>query len=177
MGRTGSSVACWCVTGSGFLSSPDSARPQWMSNTVDVVRATYQNWRDARTVRLGAGIAYYALFAVVPLITLSIWFAQFVVEDSGVRDFVEKLGSELNINDEAVAAFVDTLNASSALASSGLIGFCSLAFTVVLVFIALRDAFDELWGLPVARGVKNKLHRRCRQLSCCGFTTSHRWSS
>ncbi len=32
-----------------------------------IVVTTYRNWRRARTIRLGAGIAYYALFGVVPL--------------------------------------------------------------------------------------------------------------
>ncbi|MEL7209226.1 MAG: hypothetical protein AAGK32_13505, partial [Actinomycetota bacterium] len=58
--------------------------PGLARRTVDVLRATFISWRDARTKRIGAGVAYYALFALVPLLSLSIWLAQLVVDDQTV---------------------------------------------------------------------------------------------
>ena len=47
------------------MSSTGSALRGWITDVVDVVGTTYHHWRATRTIRLGAGIAYYALFALV----------------------------------------------------------------------------------------------------------------
>jgi membrane protein len=85
-----------------------------------------------------------------------------------VSSFLQQVGSELNIDEEGIAALTDTVNASSTQASMGLIGFFSLAFAAVLVFVALQDAFDELWGLPVARGFRKRIHRRRKAFLVAG---------
>jgi len=119
-------------------------------------------------MRLGAGIAYYALFALVPLITLSIWLAQILVDDQAVADFFQKLGSGLNLDDEAIATFTDTIGQSSTQNGLGLIGFGSLLFAAAVVFSALQDAFDEMWELPVMRGFRNKIQRRLKAFLIVG---------
>ena len=41
---------------------------------MDVVMQVYADWRDTRTIRLGAGVAYYSLFVLVPFnLTLAIF--------------------------------------------------------------------------------------------------------
>lgn len=147
---------------------PDIRPPDWAAPTVDVLSATYVSWRDARTMRLGAGIAYYALFAIVPLVTLSIWFAEKLVDDEAVDDFFEKVGAGLSVSDEAIATFNETLEQGSTQNSIGLIGLGSLLFAAAVVFSALQDAFDEMWELPVMRGFRNKIQRRLKAFLIVG---------
>ena len=135
---------------------------------MDVLRATYISWRDARTMRIGAGIAYYGLFALVPLVSLSIWLADLVVDDEAVRDFSEQLAASLNIEEEAAAVFVDELGRTSTQTGLGLIGFGSLLFAAAVVVSALQDALDEIWQLPVERGIWNKVRRRLKAFLIVG---------
>ncbi len=147
---------------------PHLAIPGWATPTVDVLRRTYISWRNARTIRIGAGIAYYALFALVPFLTLSIWLAQLLVDDEAVNDFFEKIGAALNVGDEAVGALVAEISRESTQSGLGLIGFGSLLFAAAVVFSALQDAFDEIWALPVERGFRNKLQRRLKSFVVVG---------
>ena len=43
---------------------------------VQVVNQTYASWREDRTLRLGAGLAYYALFTFVPFFALTAALAE-----------------------------------------------------------------------------------------------------
>jgi membrane protein len=148
--------------------APDVNVPRWATSTADVLVATYASWRDARTIRLGAGIAYYALFAIVPLITLSIWLAGVLVDDQAVDDFFQKVGAGLNIETDAVSSFSETVGQSSTQNGLGLIGLVSLLFAAAVVFSALQDAFDEMWELPVTRGVRKKIRRRIKAFLVVG---------
>ena len=51
--------------------------------------ATYHEWRMHRTIRLGAGIAYYGLFALVPILALSLAVAGLVVSDAEVQAYLD----------------------------------------------------------------------------------------
>ena len=41
-----------------------------MSRAGPALNEAYRNWSRHRTIRLGAGLAYYGLFALVPLVSL-----------------------------------------------------------------------------------------------------------
>jgi len=146
----------------------DLSIPKWATSTTDVLVATYVSWRDARTIRLGAGIAYYALFAIVPLITLSIWLAQLLVDDQSVDDFFLSLGESLNVDTESVSTFVQDIGGNPTQTNLGLIGFGSLLFAAAIVFSALQDAFDEMWELPVTKGFWHKIRRRLKAFLIVG---------
>lgn len=156
------------MKGSGVVSALDVRIPRWAMAVVDVLRCTYISWRNARTKRIGAGIAYYALFALVPLVSLSIWLAELLVDDQAVSDFFQQLAVGLNIEGQAMAAFIDEIGRTSSQTSLGLIGFGSLLFAAAVVVSALQDAFDEIWELPVVGGVRNKVRRRLKAFLIVG---------
>lgn len=156
------------VTRSPVVRAQNIKIPGWARPIVDVLHATYIGWRDARTKRIGAGIAYYALFALVPLVSLSIWLAELLVPDQAVSDFFEQLAVGLNIEGEATAGFIDEIGRTSTQTGLGLIGFGSLLFAAAVVVSALQDAFDEIWELPVARGIWNKVRRRLKAFLIVG---------
>ena len=137
----------------------DVGRPPWLTTTADIVATTYENWRQARTIRLGAGIAYYALFALIPFLTLSIVLAQWVVGESEVAGVVNDIVDRAGIDPSVADAITGEIERTSTQTSLGAIGFGSLVFTGVLVFFALQDAFDEIWELPVTKGWHTLLRR------------------
>ena len=135
----------------------------WADGVIQVVTTTYGNWRRARTIRLGAGIAYYALFALVPIITLSIVVAQWFVGEPEVAGAIEDLVDRAGVDPSVAQALTSEVERTSTQASLGIIGFGSLVFTGVLVFFAVQDAFDEIWDLPVAKGWRS-IRRRLTAL-------------
>ena len=142
------------------MTSKDPERRPWIAATAEVVASTYENWRNARTIRLGAGIADDGLFALVPAVTLSVVIARTLVDQAALEDVVRDIGERLSVEDDAVTALIDELNRTSTQATLGLIGFASLLFAATIVFVVVEDAFDEIWELPVRSGVRANLRRR-----------------
>src|SRR5829696_361328 len=62
--------------------------PRPVGRVYSLGAATYQEWRIHRTIRLGAGIAYYGLFALVPIMALSLAVAGLVVSDADVQSYL-----------------------------------------------------------------------------------------
>jgi len=137
----------------------DVRGPSWLKAAVEVATTTYGNWRRARTIRLGAGIAYYALFALIPFLTLSIVLAQWIVGESEVASVIDDLVDRAKIDPSVADALTVEIQRTSTQTSLGAIGLGSLVFTGVLVFFALQDAFDEIWNLPVTSGWRSLLRR------------------
>jgi membrane protein len=122
---------------------------------------TYGEWRDDRTIRLGAGLAYYGIFAIIPLLTLSIALAQVVFSQAQVEAalgnvLVSLFGSEA---EPLADAIVKALDSTGAAVGVGLVGFVSLIVAASLLFVALEDALNVVWDVPFGHGVHNLVHR------------------
>jgi membrane protein len=138
----------------------DLARPRSLA---DVVATTYEEWRVQRTVRLGAALAYYGLFAIVPVLalTLAVLSALFsgvdvdeVLNDLSIRLFDATPPESFTAS---VSAQLDELAVGTGL---GLLGVVSLLLAGSLVFVALADAAALIWEVPVRRGVGVSIRRR-----------------
>ena len=129
---------------------------------VEVVNQTYASWREDRTLRLGAGLAYYALFTIVPFFALTAALAEqlFGLIDmaSYLTDRLEQMGIvEADAAGESIAT---KLTSRSVTSSLGIIGAGSLLFASSLVFLALVDAINTIWNVPVRSGLRNSVRRR-----------------
>lgn len=132
-----------------------------MRSLISLLATTYERWRDDRTVRLGAGIAYYGIFTIIPLVTLSVALAQAVFSEAQVQSFLENALSSLFGSDAAEFAdtIVDKLNSSGTASAFGLVGLVSLIATTSILFVALQDAFNVIWDVPRAHGIRNDVRR------------------
>ncbi len=124
--------------------------------------ATYHEWRMHRTIRLGAGIAYYGLFALVPILALSLAVAGLVVSDAKVQAYlddrlVEVFGPEAAGFSSAIAS---VLGDSGTIAGLGLISIGALVLAASLVVLSLQDALNTIWELPVRSGFRQTFLRR-----------------
>lgn len=113
-------------------------------------------------MRLGAGLAYYGLFAIVPLLSISLAVAGLVIDQADVEEVVSSLLG--NVVDGDASGFAtelsDSIDSTSTVSSLGLFGLVSLILSASLFFVALQDAFDTIWELPVPRGTWKSLRRR-----------------
>ena len=127
-----------------------------------MVVETYTSWRSHRTIRLGASLAYYGLFAIVPLLAISLAVAGLVISEADVEEFLASVLGNIVDGDgqEFAAQLTDAINSSATASSLGLFGIGSLLLTASLVFVALQDAFDTIWEIPVSGGTWASLRRR-----------------
>jgi len=129
---------------------------------IEVAREVWTSWREDRTMRLGAGLAYYALFTIVPFFALTAAFAErffgSIDMASYLTDRLEQVGIvNADLAGESIATELTRRSTTSTL---GLIGVASLLFASSLVFLALVDAINTMWNVPVRSGLRNTVQRR-----------------
>lgn len=123
---------------------------------------TYQQWRMHRTIRLGAGIAYYGLFALIPILALSLAVAGLVVSDTDVQAYLDDR-LEVVFGPDAAGfstAIASVLGDTGTIAGLGLIGIGALVLAASLVVLSLQDALNTIWELPVRSGFRQSFLRR-----------------
>jgi membrane protein len=127
-----------------------------------VLTATYRSWLGHRTIRLGAGLAYYGLFAFVPVLAVSVSVASVFFAREDVQDYLtDQLTSVLGDDAAAVAAaLAEMLDGVGSLVGLGVVGAVSLLLTATLVVVALQDALDTIWERPVRSGIRRTVVRR-----------------
>lgn len=128
----------------------------------DVVSQTYASWREDRTLRLGAGLAYYALFTIVPFFALTAALAEQLFGLIDMTGYLTDRLEQLGIVDAEVAgeSIATELSGRSITSTLGIIGAGSLLFASSLVFLALVDAINTIWNVPVRSGLRNSVRRR-----------------
>jgi membrane protein len=127
-----------------------------------LLRDTYLLWYQERTIRLGAGLAYYGIFAIVPLLTLSVALAQLVFSQADVQQFLTDQLVRVFGQQEATdiaAKLTEILDSGSTTSNLGLFGLISLIVAASLVFVALQDALNVIWQQPRLRGWRNLFRR------------------
>lgn len=147
------------------------ANPAWRSRPVrgrsTILQETYVSWRAHRTTRLAAGLAYYGLFALLPLLSVSIALAGVVLDEIEMETRIAEwlTGITGGDADQVAAAIAARVDSTGSLAGLGLIGLGSLLLAASLVFVALQDAFDTIWEIPVGAGARASLRRRALAFS------------
>ena len=127
-----------------------------------IATRTYESWRADRTIRLGAGLAYYALFAIVPILAVTAALSEWLFGTEDMQVYLAERFNQLGLVDaEATGdAIGEELSRRSVQSSLGLIGLGSLIFAASIVFIALTDAINTIWDMPVRTGMRNWVRRR-----------------
>jgi membrane protein len=130
-----------------------------------LLRATYEAWRADRTIRLGAGLAYYGLFSLSSVVAVAVGLFRIISRSDAVEQaLIERLDDVLGPNaTDAVQELAASLDGSGG-TQLGLIGLGSLLVTGSLFFLALEDALNLIWGVPVRSGVRSSLRRRAVSL-------------
>jgi len=133
-----------------------------LATSFEVITETYGQWRRHRTIRLGAGIAYYGLFALVPMLAVALALAGLVLSKADVQSYLaEQMSKLLGPDADAVAtALADVLDGTGRLTGLGVVGAASLVLTASLLVVALQDGFNTIWERPVRSGLRQTILRR-----------------
>jgi membrane protein len=130
----------------------------------DVLVASYRAWRADRVVRLGAALAYYGLFALIPLLAITIAIAGWFFEVPEVKEaLATRLGDILG-SDVDTVGLVD--RASQTVADGptqvgfGLGGMIDAVFGGSLFFLAYQDALNMIFHNSPRAGLAFGFRRR-----------------
>ena len=123
---------------------------------------TSREWSEHRTIRLGAGLAYYGLFALIPVLAVSLSIASIFLAREDVQDYLTDQLLELLGDDAATvgAAVADLLDQVGSQVGLGVVGLVSLLFAASLLVVALQDALNTIWERPVRTGLRRTVARR-----------------
>lgn len=137
----------------------DEQRMQWeRSSLIHVLKQTVREWNEDQVTRLGAALAYYAIFSIAPLVLLSIAVASFFVgEDAAQGQLSQQLRGYLGqYGADAVQALVGSAKRSSHTGMVAvMVGVVTLLFGASGVFNQLKDSLNLIWGVTEKKkGVK-----------------------
>ena len=132
--------------------------------TGDTFRLLYDSaiaFVDDRALRLGAGVAYYSLFALVPVLYLSLAVATLFLGEAVKGDVEARVGEVLG--PEPAAALMSAIEAVE-VGGTGIVasvaGLVALLLAGAFLFVAFKEVVDLMWGIPRERGVKASMGRR-----------------
>ena len=117
-------------------------------------KSTYDHWSDHQAPRLGAAVAFYAMFSITPLVLMAVTVAGMFVDASFARrEFLDQLEGLLG---SGAASSVETMIDAAAKASekgpwAGLTSAVALFIGASGVFVELRYALDAIHGTKRGR--------------------------
>jgi membrane protein len=121
----------------------------------DLLWKTYQAWADDKAPRLGAALAYYAVFSIAPLLVIVIAICGLVLggEEAARQRVVAQLQASAG---DAAAQAIDSLLVNTSDPKAGRIATIVGAVTLLLgalgVFVQLQDALNTIWKVTPRPG-------------------------
>jgi membrane protein len=117
-----------------------------------LISETYKEWSHDRAARLGAALAYYALFSIAPLLVIMIAIAGGVYGEATARDQIVNILSG-EIGPQAASTVEEWLSgvykeAGSSLLTT-LISVIILIYSATNLFSHLREALNTLWHVRI----------------------------
>lgn len=118
-----------------------------------LIREAYIEWSHDRAARVGAALAYYALFSLAPLLVIMINIAGSVYGEAAaegqiVHAISDQIGPEAAFGIEQLLAGV---HASGSSLSATLLSSAILIFAATNLFSQLKDALNTMWNVRPKR--------------------------
>ena len=133
---------------------------------VGFYRSLQDAWRsfsEDRAIRMGAGIAYYSLFALAPLLFLGVSVAGIIIGEEVVRtELASRLSNFFGVEvAELITELIERTSENPFFSSSlSLISLGVLLFGASVLFAAWRDALNLIFDVPWKRGIGASVRRR-----------------
>lgn len=122
-----------------------------------------REWSSDRAVRLGASLAYYSLFALIPTLALAVSLASLFFGQEEVSQQLYEAISDVIGTDIAtliVGAIERVDDGDTAVGVLPLVSLGILLFSATLLFVAWREIVGIIWGIPREHGLRATLARR-----------------
>jgi membrane protein len=130
-----------------------------------LLKQTGKDYLEDKVPRLAAALAYYALFALAPLLLILIAVAGLVFGTDTVRESLSTQAAALlgEESGEFIDGMVESAGSGKGGKAAAAFGSIALIFGAGGVFVQLQDALNTVWevkpkpGLPVLERVRNRL--------------------
>ena len=130
-----------------------------------LLKQTGQDYVEDKVPRLAAALAYYALFALAPLMLVLIAVAGLVFGAETVRDSMSAQAGSLfgTEGGEFIDSMVENAGTGRGGTAAAVFGTLALIFGAGGVFVQLQDALNTVWevkpkpGLPILERIKNRV--------------------
>lgn len=128
----------------------------------EIVNAAIRSWSDHRAIRIGAGVSYYWLFAIVPLATLALQLATAFFSSSDIARWILEAINEYAEESGSVELqrFLQGLIDRAEGVTVSVVTVVAAAVTASFAFAATQDANNMVWDAPRLRGFSATLRRR-----------------
>jgi len=132
-----------------------SSRPRLSPKALwELIRETMKEWSEDKVPRLGAALAYYAVFSLAPLLVIAIAVAGLVFDRADVqRSVVEQVGGLVGSEG---AGLIETMIQSAQQPATGIIatilGLIGLLLGALGAFGQLQDALNTIWEVKPKAG-------------------------
>ena len=129
---------------------------------IDVLRLASPAFLRHRARRLGAGLAFYSLFALVPTVFLALAIVAAIFGEEATEGILVDrldgiLGDEVAKQiEEAVGALWENSNTSGFAIVTAVV----VVYSASILFVAWRDSLEAIWELPYRSGLKSSIRGR-----------------
>jgi len=119
-----------------------------------LLKDTFKEWREDKASRLGAALAYYAIFSIGPLILVAVAVAGFVFGEEAAQGQI--VGSIQGVVGEDGAQIIQGMVQSASKPGAGIIASALGIVTLLLgasgIFGQLQDALNTVWDAEPKEG-------------------------
>ncbi len=128
----------------------------------DVLRDAASEFFRDRAKRLGAGLAYYTLFALIPSLFFSVAIAAaFVGREAAAGGLQEQLSNVLGPDaSRQIESAIATMWESSDRSNFAFISLGVILYSASVLFVAWRDSVELIWEVPYESGLQRTLRTR-----------------
>jgi len=121
-----------------------------MNRIIGFSKDVLDGWLNAEAFTLAAALAYYAIFAIAPLLLISIYVASlFLDRTAAVQELTNEFtGVVGSAGSDAIKGMLDAANATQPQGWAGVVGLAVLIFAAAGFVGALQDALDKIWEAP-----------------------------
>jgi membrane protein len=121
-----------------------------------VLAETFAKWNEHKAVRLGAALAYFAIFAIAPVLIIAIGIAGLVYGQAAMEGNIVSTIS--GVVGSSTAQFVQELVASVSRPGAGVIatvvGVAGIILGSTGLFFQLKDALNTVWEVAPKPGYR-----------------------
>jgi membrane protein len=114
-----------------------------------LVRETFSKWRSENVPRLGAALAYYAIFSLSPLLLMATAIAAMIFGEKVARahtmEELETLMGPKGVS--AISGLLDNATRPAPGTAAAVIGVLVVLWGASRIFTELRAALNHIWGV------------------------------
>lgn len=131
----------------------------WIRDNLEILKRTFLEFFKERSLMHGAALAYYALFAMVPILYLTISYAGRIIGHGKIVEILKtSISQYTGIEDvDGIFDFLNGLDLSKSSLFLEIIGIVALLFSASALMLSLRSSLDMFLGLTPTFHTRKKM--------------------